>query len=40
MQDRVSIASVIEDFASRLLREVARLDPCAAVVEVGEQEVG
>ncbi|MEU4483084.1 hypothetical protein AB0F68_34280 [Micromonospora sp. NPDC023966] len=30
---------MIEDFASRVLREVARLDPCAAVVEVGEQEV-
>lgn len=28
----------LEDFASRLLRDVARLDPCAAV-EVGEQEV-
>ncbi|SCE72722.1 Uncharacterized conserved protein, DUF885 familyt [Micromonospora purpureochromogenes] len=30
---------MIEDFAGRLLRDVARLDPCAAVVEVGEQEV-
>ncbi|MBG0563875.1 DUF885 domain-containing protein [Actinoplanes aureus] len=30
---------MIEDFASRLLRDVARLDPCTAVVEAGEQEV-
>ncbi|MBF9130254.1 DUF885 domain-containing protein [Plantactinospora sp. S1510] len=30
---------MIEDFASRLLLDMARLDPCAAVVEVGEQEV-
>lgn len=35
----LNIASVIEDFASRLLRDVARLDPCTAVVEAGEQEV-
>ncbi|TDB77957.1 DUF885 domain-containing protein [Micromonospora sp. KC723] len=30
---------MIDDFANRLLRDVARLDPCAAVAEVGEQEV-
>lgn len=30
---------MIEDFASRLLRDVAGLDPCRAVVETGEQEV-
>ena len=30
---------MIEDFAGRLLRDLARLDPCAAVVEVGEQDV-
>ncbi|MFI9639124.1 hypothetical protein ACIG87_03520 [Micromonospora sp. NPDC051925] len=30
---------MIEDFASRLLHDVARLDPCTAVVEGGEQEV-
>lgn len=29
---------MIEDVADRLLRDVARLDPCAAVVEAGEQE--
>ncbi|GLW33666.1 DUF885 domain-containing protein [Actinoplanes regularis] len=30
---------MIEDFADRLLLDMTRLDPCAAVVEVGEQEV-
>ncbi|MEV6597973.1 DUF885 domain-containing protein [Actinoplanes sp. NPDC051346] len=30
---------MIEDFANRLLRDVADLDPCTAVVEVGEEEV-
>ncbi|GAA2899859.1 hypothetical protein Acy02nite_48790 [Actinoplanes cyaneus] len=29
---------MIEDFADRLLRDVARLDPCAAVVDIGEQD--
>ncbi|WP_122982113.1 DUF885 domain-containing protein [Actinoplanes teichomyceticus] len=28
-----------EDFTSRLLRDMARLDPCTAVVDAGEQEV-
>jgi uncharacterized protein (DUF885 family) len=30
---------MIEDFASRLLYDVARLDPCTAVVEAGDQNV-
>ena len=30
---------MIDDFADGLLREAARLDPCAAVVEAGEQDV-
>jgi uncharacterized protein (DUF885 family) len=30
---------VIDEFAGRLLRDVARLDPCTAVVEAGEQDV-
>ncbi|SCG62019.1 DUF885 domain-containing protein [Micromonospora humi] len=30
---------MIEEFAGRLLRDLARLDPCAAVVEGGEQDV-
>jgi uncharacterized protein (DUF885 family) len=33
------MACVIEDFADRLLHDVASLDPCAAVVEAGEQDV-
>lgn len=33
------MACVIEDFADRLLRDVAGLDPCAAVVDAGEQDV-
>jgi uncharacterized protein (DUF885 family) len=34
-----SLGFVIEDFAGRLLRDSALLDPCLAVVEAGEQEV-
>ncbi|MEW2330049.1 DUF885 domain-containing protein [Micromonospora chersina] len=30
---------MIEDFADRLLRDMAGLDPCTAVVEAGEQDV-
>ncbi|MGV9804585.1 DUF885 domain-containing protein [Micromonospora chersina] len=30
---------MIEDFADRLLRDLAALDPCTAVVEAGEQDV-
>ncbi|GAA2710125.1 DUF885 domain-containing protein [Actinoplanes palleronii] len=30
---------MIEDFAGRLLRDLARLDPCSAVVDAGEQDV-
>ncbi|MFF5055153.1 DUF885 domain-containing protein [Micromonospora sp. NPDC000663] len=30
---------MIEDFADRLLRDMADLDPCTAVVEAGEQDV-
>lgn len=30
---------MIEDFAARLLSEMADLDPCVAVVEAGEQDV-
>ncbi|MCZ7439385.1 DUF885 domain-containing protein [Micromonospora sp. WMMC241] len=30
---------MIEEFAGRLLRDLAHLDPCAAAVEVGEQDV-
>ncbi|MEU7654113.1 DUF885 domain-containing protein [Micromonospora taraxaci] len=30
---------MIEDFTSRLLRDMAGLDPCAAVVEAGEKDI-